>query len=936
MVKTIQYQKLTWWKNDSPGGAMKEAIANKLPLHIVVKSWTNKYGQIWTHLTPEHCLKLLEKNYGIYEVITSFPHKVYFDIDRHLNGTETDVDIFLDSCLKNIKEFFPIGDWAVSGSITEGVKQSYHIVSDSYVIHNKEERNIIQFIAKKLNFDSKVYSSNQNMKCINQSKLDGRVQKLLINDNFKAHCITSFINDYPTPITFENEEIKEEIQIEKSKKTFDIGTLPKLLFPTPENINWESLKPIDILGLLPCTKEHSFEYSHKIARFCFTNNLTIEHFLSWIKQKRNGLTQEFITKWEYHFKNIHKYPLCSIETIKPILAYYYPDIKKDIHLRKFKALFDYDLPSAFQYIKIDSLNQSHYNNNIKYTVLNLGMGSGKTAQTIDYLKMHHNFCWIGHRQSLHKNTYQRICEANIECVDYLSGSSKTKATLFNEANALSICINSLHYLNSRDYPFLTIVIDEIESLLDAFMGDFMKDKKNKNFEIFCNLIKNANKVILLDAFITNRTLNLIKAIDGKELAGELLYNEIPINKKIVFKTAQGNSACGQGAHGGIPCSEDIFNEIKQVSIDEICKSLENNKKVFIFYPYKKDMEQIAEVIKLRTNKKGLFYNADVDDAIKNTLNDVNTHWNEVDFVITNTCITCGVNFDLEGFDHVWIFLANFVKPREAIQVSARIRKLKTNTINVAFLGNLKNPNCYIDDTLQMNNKIYSIIYNDALVEDKAPRRKAFEIFCNKAGYKMVKESIIINKDICNEMTKLFDSVNVGFSFETIETISPARAENIENDVMGHIATMYDKLCLQKYYFVHEYIPETDIEKLAIIWNEKYLFFLNKLKLVLSDDHHIFKKIQLENKWGTIFPSDKIKNLKLSPTVIEDIFTNYKFRTLTRSSLKNQIFREIMNKEFENNVIITKQDNSKHFDWYFNEELDEVLPICFELLQCQKK
>jgi hypothetical protein len=75
----------------------------------------------------------------------------------------------------------------------------------------------------------------------------------------------------------------------------------------------------------------------------------------------------------------------------------------------------------------------------------------------------------------------------------------------------------------------------------------MKDKKNKNFEIFCNLIKNANKVILLDAFITNRTLNLIKAIDGKELAGELLYNEIPINKKIVFKTAQG--------------SEDIFNEI---------------------------------------------------------------------------------------------------------------------------------------------------------------------------------------------------------------------------------------------------------------------------------------------------------------------------------------------------------------------------------------
>ena len=236
----------------------------------------------------------------------------------------------------------------------------------------------------------------------------------------------------------------------------------------------------------------------------------------------------------------------------------------------------------------------------------------------------------------------------------------------------------------------------------------------------------------------------------------------------------------------------------------------------------------------------------------------------------------------------------------------------------------------------MNNKIYSVIYNDALIEDKAPRRKAFEIFCNKAGYKMVKESIIINKDICKEMTKLFDSVNVGFSFENIETISSSRAENIENDIMGHIACMYDKLCLQKYYFINEYNAETDIEKLGIIWNEKYFFFLNKLKLVLSDEHHIFKKIQLENNWKTIFPIDKIKNLKMSTNVIEEIFKNYKFRTLTRSSLKNQILREIMNKEFEKNIIVTKQDNSKHFDWYFNEDMNEILPICFELLEYQKK
>ena len=907
MVKTTTFQKRPWFKNDDAnGGAMKQAINDCPADHRVVKSWTTKHGQMWSHMSPEALVKQIEKNHGIYEVITQFPHKLYFDIDRHLDGSETDTATYLDDCLRNIKTFFPVGEWAVSGSITPE-KQSYHIISDSYVIHNKDERDIVKIIVKKLGFDAKVYGNNQNMKCINQSKQDGRVQQIIKGDNFKSHLITCFLTDYPTPIHFEQEDIVVEIEIAKSHKTFDIGVLPKLLIPTPDDIRWDTITPIEVLGLLPCTKDHPFEYAHKVARFCFTNGIGIEQFLSWIQQKRPVMTPEFITKWNYHFQQLHKFPPCSFESMKPILAYYYPDIKKDIHLRRFKTLMDW--PSDVPQIKIERLGQEHYNDECKASIFSLGMGSGKTAQTIDYLQTHPEFCWIGHRQSLHKNTLQRIKDAGVSCVDYQSGTAKTKASIYNQANALAICSGSLHYLE-KDFPL--VVIDEVESLFDSFMGEFQKDTKTKRFETLCRLVKNADKVILLDAFITKRTINFLRAIDS-EMSMEIVYNDVPINKTIIFHNSVSD------------CKEDDWDEIedtKKVSIDKICNQLLDGKKVFVFYPLKKDMAQVVEVIKQMTGKNVIYYNADVDDTIKNTLNDVNTHWAQYDCVITNQVITCGVNFDLEGFDEVWMFLMGFVKPREAIQVSARIRKLKEKRINVSFLGALKNQNCYIDDTKQVNNPIYSVVYNDALIEDKSPRRKTFEIFCTKAGYKMKKKDMRINKEICAEMDKLFNNVDVGFSYETIDDVDCGLIEILENKTMSQTATMYEKLCIQKYYFKRQYSDTADNETLSIAWNEKFIFFLNKLKSVCLETDNIFKKIQIENKWDTIFPSGgKMKQIKIGKELIDEIFKNYKFRTLTSSSSKNQIYREIVNTEFNKNVIITKHDG-KNVEWYVADDILE--------------
>ena len=124
MTKNIKFLKLSFFKNTSTeGGALKEAIKHKQPNEIIIHSQTKKNGRCWTSTTPENLLQILHKNNGLYEVITTYPHKVYFDIDNDDKPDPT----FKDKIIDKINELFPNPDIAISGSTTED-KTSYHII----------------------------------------------------------------------------------------------------------------------------------------------------------------------------------------------------------------------------------------------------------------------------------------------------------------------------------------------------------------------------------------------------------------------------------------------------------------------------------------------------------------------------------------------------------------------------------------------------------------------------------------------------------------------------------------------------------------------------------------------------------------------------------------------------------------------------------------
>lgn len=914
---------MNWTCNKSKiGGAQNEVIKNAGKDDVILVSDTQKNGRMWGATSPDNLLKLIETNKGLYEVIARFPHKVYFDIDEECDGsnyTEEQKEAHLFNTLGCLEEFFPNckNDVAVSGSYTEK-KISYHIILNNYIINNEDERQTMKTIAKYIKnascegMDWKVYTKNRNMKIINQSKRDGRVQEIIKNVDWKKHLITcyvtstnSVINPFPK-IENLKQEVKEEIMIEKSKGTFDLANLPKMVLKVPDNFDINYASPLELLSMMPIGKDYDHTYTHLVARFCNSNGLTLEHFWSWIQKKHKETGKDLnieYQKWSHHFSNLGKYPPVTEDRLKSILYYYYPHLKKDKTFRDFQQTFI--LPTE-NIKKIETIIPATFQTDDKYLVYNIGMGGGKTAQSISYLSKCSDFIWIAPNKALASNTKKRFEDENVDVSHYLEFKTKDKKQgELNNVNKLICVINSLHYIKEKNYD--VIIIDEIETLLDKFQGDFMEQGKlqlkKPIWEIFKKIIINAKKVIFLDAFITSKTINFIKNLE--ENAKMVIYERLnePQTRTIKYR--------------------DDFHDC----LSDIIQKLKDGQKLFIFYPYKKDtrdyrsMEAVYKTICKSSGKQGAFYNADVDDKKKKDIKDVNASWKNLSFVMTNNIITCGVNYEIEDFDYKYLFIAPFNTPRDIIQVSYRARHLSTGIINICYMGMMNQPNTWENDCKKMECGIYNKLYKDILIEKKAPLKRSFQLFCIKAHYKQEVEPLIIDESITKDLKKTLTDQQVGFSYDVIEDLDNSQAEYIEQKCLGQDATLYDKLCLKKYYYQKKFL-DADAEELETIWDNDMLFFFDKLERVFLSEDNIFKKIQKLNNLETIFPND-IKKTKLDDDIKAQIFTEFSFKFITDKSSTAKILKEIYNTYFAKHIIITLPDGNKHTTYMYNENLPDV-------------
>lgn len=845
----------------------------------------------WRIFEDDEIVDTITNNNGyICEILSSYPRKVYFDVDCN-----DPTNLSLDDVKTIINKYFENAEYAISGSETDK-KKSYHIVLTNYIIKNINDLQTMKTLVKYIAntecpyFDWLVYSKNRAMKCINQSKPDREQQLIIENNDPKEHFINSFFKG--------NEKQIKQIELEIQNKTKHIHLQDFIPndkpLELPNDFQQEDLiNAKKLLMLMPCNPETKYPILYKMIIYCINNGLTFDDFWLWKQQKSSKSKDKYLFEWNNTITN-HKDYTFSMNTMKKCLQFIYPQLvdvesETDIITKKFNKSLD------IQQTLINRIEKEHFSVKQKAIIFNIGMGGGKTTMTVDYLKnSNKNFIWLAPRQALVMNTFQRFELNKMDVVNYLKcGTSRAiKYKKINNANNLILECESLNYLSDTT-KYEVVVIDEIETVLNTWDSETHTKNIVNNFSNFCNLLKNCKKIMLLDAFITTKTSQFLNLLGISDI---ITYgsNYKPIKKKL------------------------IFNSGYIETIDKICNDLFNKKKLYIFYAFKSSNKKHYSIEELRSrilekcfeNKidyvpKILVYHGDMDDCKKKTLYDVNVEWDKYDCILTTSSITVGVNYEGLNFDKIYLMVSGCVNNvRDVIQTSMRIRTPKENIIEMYFFDKmtkniLKRPEYYnkifTEEETKLTNyefhKTYKWLIDNIFIEKQSNFIDVFYRFCNLTNYDygdaLIKQDKHKNQTFKNE---LFES-KILISYNSLKEIKVDDIKSYELKVWNYEATMQEKFEIQKYYFDCKFW-KLDKDELEFVWNNRLdKFFDNRKTKVIDyiiEDNKLDELIEL--KLNKITVSDKTKDY---------IQENYSYIDIKK---ENQKLVKIINSELGNGII----------------------------------
>lgn len=208
-------------------------------------------------------------------------------------------------------------------------------------------------------------------------------------------------------------------------------------------------------------------------------------------------------------------------------------------------------------------------------------------------------------------------------------------------------------MTSRDI----VLLDEVESILSSLTPNKTHKHYVETFTAFEKLIREAKRVIVLDAFLTDRSVEMLKTLRG---SCEIVINPAqPYKKTATLVTEQG-----------------LYSTIQS--------KLKAGKRLVSVWGAKNKAKSFHSV--LPENTKHVLYTGDSDAKVKEThLADVNKYWAEHQLVGYTATITVGINYNGNEFDELTMYATPWSCPsRDYIQALHRARKLKDNHIT-AFI-----------------------------------------------------------------------------------------------------------------------------------------------------------------------------------------------------------------------------------------------------------
>ena len=662
-----------------------EKIPNEIGLSIQDKKGRRSYGA----MTQNELQKYYTQNLHLYEICRN-DRRFYFDIEF---TTENDHTEQFNSILTWIKNFVGTFTKVYECYTTDGhgngeaghfigiQKYSYHIIlhTEHYLcgmasiksfksyLHNAMVKSDNVYLRDGLitdgwAIDLNIYSKNQSFKLPFQSKSGStRFHKPREDGTLNDYLVSPLImNCLPLEIKHPDVVYKKVIDENTRKvvlKTDKINATEEKIvyeladsFTGQDTIEWDGNDDLyTIVNLIPNNDKVTYQLYRDVmfgirraSSDCIRNKNDdgLQLFLSWAKKYSRYNEQESTTA----FYNANPHKGYGYSTLLTIASYCCPALReKKSYIERLQMKRTPDI--------IVNTNRFNINDYKQHNVIavNSPMGTGKTYGFRNIPKKA-SCIFLSSRQAY----------ANSQSTDFKDfGFANYLDEEFTgyESRAF-ISLESIHHLKRTQYDYL--VIDESETIFNIISSDtLIKNQFKNSIEDFSNLIKTCKNVIVMDAFLTERSLVPVETIRNQQCF--YIKNTHPAPER----TAS-------------------FVENKKL-VENIIENLKANKRCVFVTGSRTFGDWAVEHIKRDCpDKKVLYYNC--YNRLPLTTN-VNEEWSKIDLLIYTPSITCGISYtDPNHFDNLFIYAVNMNSAhfRDIIQASRRCRHIKNKHISICL------------------------------------------------------------------------------------------------------------------------------------------------------------------------------------------------------------------------------------------------------------
>lgn len=343
-----------------------------------------------------------------------------------------------------------------------------------------------------------------------------------------------------------------------------------------------------------------------------------------------------------------------------------PDIV--ITVDEITSLIDtlYDSESdMFTPIDIDEYYVRPITTDADTVILRSCMGSGKSTRVKEYIAsvpLTKSVLFITNRRVLSRELITQYRDLNFLHYDEI----RTPRDLITPR--IIVQLESIHLVTRYD-KFDIVILDESESLINQLFSPTHCSSLLQHSEQFAYIVTHAEKLFLMDAFISKKTFTLVNGLRTGRTVHYERYARNPRPRMCEVFTAAFNGCNG--------------NMLRQMMED-----VTNGKRLYIWSGSLRLLKKISYMIKATgvLPSRMLLITSELSNQQKTTIfEDVNATWSAVDYVLASPSVTVGCNHNVAGhFDKAYIYINSMSTPvRDAVQAMLRCRELNDKKIMIS-------------------------------------------------------------------------------------------------------------------------------------------------------------------------------------------------------------------------------------------------------------